>query len=131
MIPLDSSPRCVNNARGKSRKTQERLKPPRIATSCFSKLTLGQGPHGLRHRRSSEGYRLVQDVQNHTGVRIGLQAGAGAGAVIRARDEGASMKRTAGITMLACSTLLCVGASIGLFAQQKNGANPFLKEPLR
>lgn len=41
------------------------------------------------------------------------------------------MKRTAGITMLACSTLLGVCASIGLLAQQKNGANPLLKEPLR
>jgi len=41
------------------------------------------------------------------------------------------MKRTAVITMLACSTLLCVGTTIGLSARQRNGANPLLKEPLR
>jgi hypothetical protein len=60
-----------------------------------------------------------------------LQAAADAGAVIRAQIQELLMKRTAGVTMLACSTLLCVGASIGLLAQQKNGANPLLKEPLR
>src|SRR4029078_5634031 len=55
MIALEGGPRRVHDERRKSQEHQERLKPPRIATSCFSELTLGQGPYGLRHRRSSEG----------------------------------------------------------------------------
>src|SRR3954469_21779425 len=54
MVALKGSPCRVDDERGECEKNEERLKPPRVATSCFSKLSLGQGPHGLRHRESSE-----------------------------------------------------------------------------
>src|SRR4051812_31157769 len=54
MVALKGSPCRVHDERGECEKNKERLKPPRVATSCFSKLSLGQGPHGLRHRESSE-----------------------------------------------------------------------------
>src|SRR5690348_16910007 len=59
IISLKRRPRRIDQERGESEEDQERLKPPRVATSCFSELTLGQGPHGLRHRESSE-YALSQ-----------------------------------------------------------------------